>query len=362
MANRNRRKKNGNGITVTSLPVAKNYAVPSSTPIVSTRGSRTNIRNHELIGTVFGSTQFKSQRIPINPGLGHFPWLSNIAESWDKYRWNKIRVEYIPSNAVVTTPGSVHMAVDYDASDAPPDSLADQSAYQTIANGRVYARISLTPSMAEMNSVTPEKLIRPGPVHADLTLYDAFMLIISTINCLSDDPIGQLWVFYDVDLYSPSVGQRSQHGTTTSVYNISTDQNFTSGISAPLGYNQELLNGLQVEEEGVIPGRFILQPGTYDVRASTVWRNTQPNVTAADALTQMEVFVNGAPMQPRQFVQQIQELGTSGSSDQWEEKGMFCIVIDLADSVLEIIGTVTGTTQLITAVKDMGRIFIQAIS
>lgn len=190
-------------MSIRSVPAARTYHVESRPARINTGLRSTTIANHELIATVEGSEDFTATRYAVNPGLLVYTWLSTQAAGWEKYRFKKLSFVYVPAQAVVTTPGSVYLAADYDPTTGPPTSLQGLSTYETQSNARVFESCSLNIPPKRMFDGVQHKRIRCGNVAGDLQLYDGCSFIFSTVSCNAQFPIGQLWVHYEVEFFSP---------------------------------------------------------------------------------------------------------------------------------------------------------------
>ena len=120
-AQKQKKKNNNNGTrsisSMKNAPVAGASTVTYRAPVFKHRSSSGERIDHcEFIETVNGSINFSVTKYPCNPGLAAvFPWLSQIAQRWDQYRFHKLVFHYL-TRASTATVGSVILAPDYDAS------------------------------------------------------------------------------------------------------------------------------------------------------------------------------------------------------------------------------------------------------
>jgi len=175
------------------------------------------IVHRELIASITGSTAFTvAAALSLNPGLAAtFPWLSNEAEGWEKYRFNKLRFCYYTRTGS-NVPGSFMLAPDYDASDAAPVSEVAASAYEDTEEDAPWKDICCILRVDEMHGDMKEKFIRSGalPANQDVKTYDVGTMFACTVDGTAVS-WGKLWVEYDVTLITPHVppGGFSQTGT-----------------------------------------------------------------------------------------------------------------------------------------------------
>jgi len=180
----------------------------------------TRIVHRELIASITGSAAFAvAAAFPLNPGMPNsFPWLSNEAAGWERYRFNSLHFKYFTRTGS-NIPGSFMMAPDYDASDAPPASEVAASAYEDTAEDAPWKDICCILKTSEMHGDMKEKYIRSGSLAAnqDIKTYDAGNLFACTVDGTAV-PWGKLWVEYDVTLFTPQtpVGGFQASGTLIS--------------------------------------------------------------------------------------------------------------------------------------------------
>jgi len=275
-AKQRRNKSSSMPMSVQRVPAALTYHVQSRPARIKSGLKSTTIKNHELIATVNGSDDFAATRYAVNPGLLMYTWLSTQAQGWEKYRFKNLSFVYIPAEAVVTTPGSVYIAADYDPTTGPPTSLQGLSTYETQSNSRVFESCSLNVPSSRMFDGVQHKRIRCGNVAGDLQLYDGCSITFSTISCASERPIGQLWVHYEVEFFSPQteptrlipqnytfVNQVQSAGGTVATNGLYTTINYNLNPALPaLGLVKESLGPSPNEEVYRLPcGSYRLDGG-----------------------------------------------------------------------------------------------------
>jgi hypothetical protein len=159
----------------------------------------------ERIGTVVShstASTYKADGYVINPANGTtFPWLSNMAKLFDKYRFHSLKFIYI-NNSPTSIAGNVTMGVDFDVYDATP------------ANGTAMTNLVKFSSFAPWKQ---EELVipvnRPGnnpwlyvlygdqPSGTDAKTYHLGKFFVSSEGIESSSRIlGYLCVEYDVEL------------------------------------------------------------------------------------------------------------------------------------------------------------------
>lgn len=118
-------------ILASGVPAANNGRFHGSEPKMHTEhthaGSVLHVEHTEMIDSVISSNtteNFMSKKYSLNPQSGTFPWLAAIASRFDYYALDSLELIYTP-NVGTTTNGRVAVAVNLDATDDIPTSLAE---------------------------------------------------------------------------------------------------------------------------------------------------------------------------------------------------------------------------------------------
>jgi len=162
------------------------------------------IDHEEFIREVNGSTTFTNTAIPINPGLlTSFPWLAQMAPLYESYRFEKLDFVYQPE-APTSTPGSVMLAVDYDATDPPATAKVQLATYRGYIRSPPWQSCTNSSIKEDLNK-QKSFFVRSGSLSAnsDLKLYDVGFLNIATSNQTDTSVIGELYIRYRVRLMTP---------------------------------------------------------------------------------------------------------------------------------------------------------------
>lgn len=224
-----------------SVAAAAAYStgMSSTAPSVSRSGNDScRIVHRELLGNISGSAGYAvGPSFQLNPGLpASFPWLSTQAQSWEQYRFNKLRFCYYTRTSS-STPGSVMFIPDYDAADSAPLSEQIASSYGEVVEDSPWKDLCCTLRPDRMHSMGPKKFVRSAPLAANLDIktYDVGSLFVATTDG-SAIPWGKIWVEYDVTLFVPqlqpsgSLLGESQH----SLFSSSTTGNLFGGTQADI--------------------------------------------------------------------------------------------------------------------------------
>lgn len=170
------------------------------------------VRHREFIADIPAATTFTLKKFSLNPGLFEtFPWLAQIAASFEQYKLRGMLFEYVStssdallSTAASTALGSVMMATDYDVADPSP---ADK---RTMLNSEFAS--SSKPSNSFIHpieckkSLTAQNILytRNGQIlpDFDLRLYDFANFYIATDGMqAATGNIGELWVTYEIEFF-----------------------------------------------------------------------------------------------------------------------------------------------------------------
>jgi len=177
----------------------------------------TIIRHREYVGTVtntLGTTAFQLSKYAINPGMSAtFPWLSNVAPSFDSYQILGAVAEFrstsSDSNATGGGLGSVVMTTNYDVADNDFTSVVQMENGEYSVSAKPSDDQVLIFECDPTLTFAPIKYIRSGPVPSgrDSRLYDfANMYIAVNGNPASaGTQLGELWITYEIALYKPQL-------------------------------------------------------------------------------------------------------------------------------------------------------------
>jgi len=274
-------------------------------------GTRDSVRivHRELIGSITGTVGFTvASAIPLNPGLsGSFPWLSSQAQSWERYRFNKLRFCYFTRTGS-STPGSVLLVPDYDASDAQPVSEQVASTYEDVEEDAPWKDICCELRLSALNALGPSKFVRTGQLLAnqDVKTYDSGNFFLVTTDGTAV-PWGKLWVEYDITLMTPQLppggggALQAQAGTSTAptTANMLASPTFVANSSNLFTIAGEVLTFL-------VAGDYLV---VYNVLGTTCTQTSIPVSSIADNLYSQEAGTGTASM--TQVLQTVMLVGST---------------------------------------------------
>jgi len=182
----------------------------------STKNGGIIVRHREYISDVFSTVNFTLTSFNINPGLnGSFPWLAQIASSFEQYSLRGMIFEFkttssdvVLSTNATTALGAVIMATQYNALDIPFVDKRTMENYQ-YSNSSKPSESMLHPIECARAQTSVDNLyVRVGavPPTADLRLYDMGIFNIATVGMQNNGGvIGELWASFEIEFYKPKL-------------------------------------------------------------------------------------------------------------------------------------------------------------
>lgn len=228
------------GATVSKWLGSGDYRVKSNTllspdgtiPSMHDNSQSVVIRHKEYLGEVKSSQTFSTQMsYALNPGLSYtFPWLSDVASRFQEYRIRGMIFHYVPTsgNAVSSTNpalGSVMIQTSYRASDTDPASkievLNEYWASEAKPDTAFCHPIECSPDQNPFKT----QYVRTGAVPAgdNVLFYDLGRTFICTSGMqTTGNPVGDLWVTYEIELRKPVLNSPINANNYNAVYSCLT--------------------------------------------------------------------------------------------------------------------------------------------
>jgi hypothetical protein len=231
-------------------------------------------------GTAFSIAQY-----PLQPGVGTlFPWLSVIAQRFNRYRFNRLQFLY-EAKCSSQSAGSVILAVDADASDQLPATKSEVCSYQMFKDYVPWVSGDLVCNCVDLNANLPYHFVRSGTTaNTDIKTYDSGNFILAT-GGIAAGTYGELYVSYDVELDTPILtdgvgGSLTAGGTPTQAnpLGVPVVSGILPGVWTPgvFTFNQQFEGVLSFAASGT-PGAQTVTGGT----ATVTWKEASTSTAAA---------------------------------------------------------------------------------
>lgn len=192
-------------------PAAQGFLVKSNPPQIRTMEGRSDgsviVTHREYIKDIQGSATFVNTSQPIQPAIPIiFPWLSSIAARYEQYRFKKLHFCF-ETEKPTSSGGSLMMAVDYDASDAAALGKASLMSYYGAVRSPIWSECTFECDPRSLTGFGPRRFTRIGSLAGDqdIKTYDIGTFQIATQGCADASVIGELYVEYTIELYTPQI-------------------------------------------------------------------------------------------------------------------------------------------------------------
>lgn len=173
----------------------------------------TIVRHREYLGDISASVAFVNRQFVINPGMPNtFPWLSQIANSYEQYRLRGVLFEFnstssdaILSGSTSSALGTVTMQTDYDVADAPPSSKRQM--LNSLFSSSSKPSCSFIHPIECKKSLSAQSILYTRgsnvPNGFDPRLYDFANFNIATEGqqAVNGGVLGELWITYEIELF-----------------------------------------------------------------------------------------------------------------------------------------------------------------
>jgi len=213
---------NNNNNTRNSKGISNTRITKSSQAKFTSNGNSLTVRHREYINpvdlnnallertTAIGNTYAKREpfRYNINPADGAtFPWLSNVAARFEKYKFKSLTFSYQPT-CPTTTAGGIGLAIIYDAADDIPNNRTELFNAESCVRAAVYDSLTLPCKKIHLNKLLHTRDLHHGLVDAnELRTSDVGYMIAAVYNISSDIQFGDLYVSYEVEFSGPKTSK-----------------------------------------------------------------------------------------------------------------------------------------------------------
>lgn len=279
-----RAKQSNSGTTdrIVSKPVAQTRVMGNHTPRMYTVGKNPVIYHRELVNTVIGSSSFALNGgfggglLSLNPmNANLFPWLLAISTSFEKYRFRRLRLTYVPvcgTNFV----GRVGLFYDKDSQDNGPFTRQDFSSFATSVDTPVWDGVSLdAPIDGQFRFLNDTSGV-------DRKLFDNGRFGWVTYACGNGDADGDLYLEYEIELSTP----QPSLGTVSTTVNPNGNALVLNSVGdGPTYVNSYTFSGATLASTFT----YQLAPGTY----KALFQITGTNLTSGGASVTGSASLNG---------------------------------------------------------------------
>jgi len=127
----------------------------------------------------------------INPScVLLFPWMSQIARAFEKYRFEKLSFELVARNSTVAA-GVVYMGIDYDWDDVPATTATELMANRGTVSSNVWQSLRFDVDIRRLNMDVPYRYVAdvPRSNNSQRMVYGGFLMIATAglnSNCTFD--------------------------------------------------------------------------------------------------------------------------------------------------------------------------------
>lgn len=194
-------------------------ALSGEVPHFGKENNSTRIRHREFIADITipaNAAAFNNTSYVINPSNKDlFPWLANLAESWQQYRvhgmvfyFKTTTSDYAANGAM----GKVAMATNYNVRDQAYANMQELENAEFSVSGKPSLSRMHPIECASNNGLPLVRYVRDAQYDAsggDDRLYDIgkFQFATQGLPGSAGQVLGELWVTYDIEFYKPIVGR-----------------------------------------------------------------------------------------------------------------------------------------------------------
>lgn len=221
---RRQRRRTKKKVTVNNAPIAKTVLRATREPRFTQSKNCVTVRHREYIADITSANaSYIVRNWAVNPGISQtFPWLSVIASRYESYLLDNLNFIYEPI-CPTTTPGSIMMAVDFDAGDTPPGSKVQIMSYASAVRIAPWDRRVFNAKISDLHKFGIQRYVRAGvpPGASDIKTYDVGNFFIASQNTPATDTVlGELYVEYTVKFFTPQIqtGTGVQKGNNSYQY------------------------------------------------------------------------------------------------------------------------------------------------
>jgi len=259
---------------VVHAPVSAGYGIKRKTAPRMRNTQRGVVVSHsEMVGPLISSgttLTFDCHGYRLNPGVTSlFPWVSTIANNYEKYRFTMLKFHYVPICAT-STAGRIGIGIDYDSTDVVPFnrqeffSLSSHSEVAPWQNTELAIKCDNTFRFTGTHSVADSKLIDLG----QLVAYSDQVVSTNVV-------LGDIYVSYVVEFIEPQQALMATQGFKNPG-SLTVGTQFSS-LSTSTVYGPFVSQGLVASSSANL--QMTLGLGTYVILINTNWSSGTATIT-----------------------------------------------------------------------------------
>jgi len=152
----------------------------------------------------------------LNPGNATlFPWLSGMAPLFEKYRFDRLSFDILPS-APTSVGGRLYAALDYDWDDTPATTATELMSNLGAVEGSLWDALTLRVDTAHLNQVTNVRYVADVTRQGDSQrlVYGGYLMIAASLS--EGTYTFDLWVDYEVSLFNPALPTQMGYALSSS--------------------------------------------------------------------------------------------------------------------------------------------------
>lgn len=236
------------------------------------------VRREYLKQVLAPSSTFEVEHNHINPGKEVFHWLSQVADNYEEYVFERLSFEYKPVISSATysgSMGSIVVAVLYNAGAQELDTYAKMVEYSGAIEKRICDPLVMKVNVGKNTHAGEDHYIRTGNVPAgeDVKTYDIGKLLVAVDHVSSSFPsgtlLGHMYADYSVILRKPKLKNATVQPEVEIPFGnwctaVSTSGWIESGLQTlsltnmEAGFLTDPLNGRKLVFTVPEPGRYFL--------------------------------------------------------------------------------------------------------
>lgn len=172
------------------------------------------VRREYLKAVLSPASTFEVEHSHLNPGKEVFHWLSQVADNYEEYVFEKLSFEYKPVISSATysgSMGSIVVAVLYNAGAQELDTYAKMVEYSGAIEKRICDPLVMKVNVSKNTHAGEDHYIRTGdvPTGEDIKTYDIGKLLVAVDHVSSSFPsgtlLGHMYADYSVILRKPKL-------------------------------------------------------------------------------------------------------------------------------------------------------------